>query len=131
MAATEAADAVPAPVPSAAVTAGSGSGGEGDRAERGDEEDGDAKEDDGGIAALTGEEIDEATGRLRPAAATPAELAPDRLREFYEAERRKGLVYLSRIPPFMRPVKVRHLLEPYGDIGRIYLAPEGASSTVQ
>lgn len=35
-------------------------------------------------------------------------------------------VYLSRIPPFMNPVKVRHLLEKHAEIGRIYLAPEGA-----
>ena len=36
-----------------------------------------------------------------------------------------GVVYLSRIPPFMRPRKVRHLLSRYGDIGRVYLQPEG------
>lgn len=35
-------------------------------------------------------------------------------------------VYLSRIPPFMKPVKVRHLLERHAEVGRIYLAPEGA-----
>ena len=36
-----------------------------------------------------------------------------------------GVVYLSRIPPFMRPCKVRHLLSQCGNIGRIYLQPEG------
>ena len=36
-----------------------------------------------------------------------------------------GVVYLSRIPPFMRPRKIRHLLSKYGTIGRIYLQPEG------
>ena len=36
-----------------------------------------------------------------------------------------GVVYLSRIPPFMRPRKVRHLLSQFGSIGRIYLQPEG------
>lgn len=35
-----------------------------------------------------------------------------------------GVVYLSRIPPFMRPCKVRHLLSQCGNIGRIYLQPE-------
>ena len=35
-----------------------------------------------------------------------------------------GVVYLSRIPPFMRPRKVRHLLSRYGEVGRVYLAPE-------
>lgn len=36
-----------------------------------------------------------------------------------------GIVYLSRIPPFMKPHKVRHLLSQYGSVGRIYLQPEG------
>ena len=36
-----------------------------------------------------------------------------------------GVVYLSRIPPFMQPRKVRHLFSPFGPVGRIYLQPEG------
>ena len=36
-----------------------------------------------------------------------------------------GVVYLSRIPPFMQPRKVRHLFSPFGTVGRIYLQPEG------
>jgi ESF2/ABP1 family protein len=35
-------------------------------------------------------------------------------------------VYISRVPPFMKPAKIRHLLSQHGEIGRIYLAPEGA-----
>ncbi|XP_064397747.1 uncharacterized protein LOC135344467 [Halichondria panicea] len=35
-----------------------------------------------------------------------------------------GIVYLSRVPPFMKPHKVRHLLSPYGSVGRVYLQPE-------
>lgn len=36
-----------------------------------------------------------------------------------------GVCYLSRIPPHMKPLKLRHLLSRYAAIGRIYLAPEG------
>ena len=36
-----------------------------------------------------------------------------------------GVVYLSRVPPFMKPYKLKHLLSPYGSVGRIYLQPEG------
>jgi len=36
-----------------------------------------------------------------------------------------GVVYLSRIPPFMQPHKVRHFFSPFGTVGRIYLQPEG------
>ncbi|KAL7270656.1 RNA-binding ATPase activator esf2 [Rhizina undulata] len=35
-----------------------------------------------------------------------------------------GVVYLSRIPPFMKPMKVKQLLSCFGEIGRIFLAPE-------
>ncbi|KAI1801143.1 hypothetical protein F4811DRAFT_535748 [Daldinia bambusicola] len=40
------------------------------------------------------------------------------------AIKRSGLVYLSRVPPFMKPAKLRSLLEPYGKINRIFLTPE-------
>lgn len=40
------------------------------------------------------------------------------------AIRKSGVVYLSRIPPFMKPQKLRSLLEPYGKINRIFLTPE-------
>lgn len=38
-----------------------------------------------------------------------------------------GIVYLSRVPPFMKPHKVKHLLSQYGSVGRIYLKPEGTN----
>lgn len=44
------------------------------------------------------------------------------------AIKRSGVVYLSRIPPFMKPTKLRSLLEPYGGINRIFLTPEDPSS---
>jgi ESF2/ABP1 family protein len=40
------------------------------------------------------------------------------------AIKKSGVVYLSRIPPFMKPTKLRSLLEPYGAINRIFLSPE-------
>ena len=38
--------------------------------------------------------------------------------------KKSGVVYISRVPPFMKPAKVRSLLEPYGKINRMFLAPE-------
>ncbi|KAL8830325.1 MAG: hypothetical protein Q9170_005782 [Blastenia crenularia] len=38
-----------------------------------------------------------------------------------------GVVYLSRIPPFMRPSTVRHILSPFGPITRLFLTPEPRS----
>jgi ESF2/ABP1 family protein len=44
------------------------------------------------------------------------------------AIKKSGVVYLSRIPPFMKPAKLRSLLEPYGAINRIFLTPEDPAS---
>lgn len=44
------------------------------------------------------------------------------------AIKKSGVVYLSRIPPFMKPAKLRSLLEPYGKINRIFLSPEDPTS---
>ncbi|TVY80946.1 Pre-rRNA-processing protein ESF2 [Lachnellula suecica] len=44
------------------------------------------------------------------------------------AIKQSGVVYLSRIPPFMKPTKLRSLLEPYGAINRIFLSPEDPTS---
>lgn len=44
------------------------------------------------------------------------------------AIKKSGVVYLSRIPPFMKPHKLRSLLEPHGTINRIFLTPEDPSS---
>ena len=38
-----------------------------------------------------------------------------------------GIVYLSRVPPFMKPHKVKQLLSRYGSVDRVYLKPEGMS----
>ena len=36
-----------------------------------------------------------------------------------------GLIYISRVPPFMQPLKLRQLLGAHGEVLRIYMAPEG------
>lgn len=42
--------------------------------------------------------------------------------------RPRGVIYLSRIPPFMRPSTVRSLLSQHGSITRLFLTPEPPSS---
>jgi len=39
-------------------------------------------------------------------------------------KRKPGVIYMSRIPPFMKPQTLRSYLSPYGDIGRLFLTPE-------
>lgn len=34
---------------------------------------------------------------------------------------KKGIVYLSTIPPYMNVAKIREIFSEFGDVGRIYL----------
>lgn len=52
-------------------------------------------------------------------------LTPESLAAFKAAQDKAGVIYISRIPPGMRPAKVRHLMSAYGEIGRVYLQQEG------
>ncbi|KAF2240154.1 pre-rRNA-processing protein ESF2 [Viridothelium virens] len=51
-------------------------------------------------------------------------LATKRLEARRDKVKKTGVIYLTRIPPFMKPATVKHLLQPYGEIGRIFLTPE-------
>ena len=53
-------------------------------------------------------------------------LTSRKLEKMQARAEKKGVVYLSRVPPFMKPVKLRHLLSQHGEVLRIYLAAEGA-----
>ncbi|KAF7330829.1 Pre-rRNA-processing protein ESF2 [Mycena venus] len=53
-------------------------------------------------------------------------LTREALAAFQAAQNRAGVIYISRIPPGMRPTKVRHLMSAYGEVGRVYLQQEDA-----
>ncbi|KAH6614887.1 hypothetical protein C7974DRAFT_55627 [Boeremia exigua] len=44
---------------------------------------------------------------------------------------KSGVIYISRVPPFMKPTVMRSLLIPYGPVGRIFLTPEDTTSRQQ
>jgi len=52
-------------------------------------------------------------------------LSPEALAAFTAAKEKTGVIYISRIPPGMRPTKVRHLMSQYGEVGKVYLQQEG------
>ncbi|GBC02921.1 hypothetical protein RclHR1_00490007 [Rhizophagus clarus] len=58
-------------------------------------------------------------------------LTPAKLAKFKKAQDNTGVIYLSSIPPFMKPSKIRHLLGQFGDIGRVYLAPEDSKTRIR
>jgi len=51
----------------------------------------------------------------------------EQAKKYTSKKKKHGVIYISRVPPFMRPVKVRSLLEQYGTVTNIYLVPEDKS----
>lgn len=47
--------------------------------------------------------------------------------KYAAALKKRGVIYLSKVPPFMKPNKLRNLFEPYGEVTRLYLAEEDVS----
>jgi len=55
-------------------------------------------------------------------------LSEKALEAYKAAQNLAGVVYISRIPPGMSPDKVRHLMSAYGEVGKVFLQPEGTLS---
>lgn len=47
--------------------------------------------------------------------------------EYAQTVQKRGVIYISRIPPFMKPNKVRNCFEAYGEVTRLYLAEEDST----
>ncbi|RUS33046.1 hypothetical protein BC938DRAFT_473337 [Jimgerdemannia flammicorona] len=84
-----------------------------------DEDDGDNDRHDDGREGSRHDAVKKSKKPVKPL--TPAALA-----EFQKALNRTGIVYISRVPPYMKPQKMRNMLEKFGEVGRVYLAPEDA-----
>ncbi|KAI3404150.2 ESF2 [Candida oxycetoniae] len=54
---------------------------------------------------------------------TPEELAKEQKRI-----RKTGVCYLSKVPPYMKPQKLRSILSRFGSVDRLFLKPEEASA---
>ncbi|KAI3452497.1 hypothetical protein Pfo_009161 [Paulownia fortunei] len=52
------------------------------------------------------------------------------IKEAKKADKR-GVCYLSRVPPRMDPLKLRQILSQYGEIQRLYLTPEDPAAQVR
>ena len=50
-----------------------------------------------------------------------------------KAARKSGVIYISRVPPFMKPHTLKHFLEPHAPkgLGRIFLTPEDHANYLQ
>ena len=87
---------------------------------------------DEGDGSDRGEDIPEGLdpqGYLGPSQKVVKPLTPEDLAAYNAAQERAGIIYISRIPPGMRPAKVRHLMSAYGEVGKVYLQQEGVYIT--
>lgn len=56
------------------------------------------------------------------------QLSLSQTRDYNETLRKRGVVYMSRVPPRMNPAKVKHLLGGFGcEVTRVYLVEEDAT----
>lgn len=44
-----------------------------------------------------------------------------KVESYNEGLKKRGVVYLSRVPPFMKPAKIKHLMEQHGVVSRVSL----------
>lgn len=94
----------------------------GNLSDRSAEDDGD--EDD----ELLSDDGMDADGFAGPSEKVVKPLTHEALAAFKAIQERAGVIYISRIPPGMRPTKVRHLMSAFGEVGRVYLQQEGTLS---
>jgi ESF2/ABP1 family protein len=85
---------------------------EGEFLEEGDDEDGDG---DGTSSGKTPEELAKSKKKMEK-----------QLLVAQRAARKSGVIYISRVPPFMKPHTLKHFLSPHAPsgLGRIFLTPE-------
>eukprot|EP00033_Pygsuia_biforma_P002455 GCRY01002723.1.p1 GENE.GCRY01002723.1~~GCRY01002723.1.p1 ORF type:complete len:274 (-),score=51.92 GCRY01002723.1:51-872(-) len=96
---------------------------EGEFVEEEEEEEG--EESEGEVFAADGTEV-QSSSKPKPndSSKKVKKLTKKQLKKFREDLSKRGIVYIARVPPFMKPAKIRHLLGQYGDIDRLYLTPE-------
>lgn len=97
--------------------------------EGGEEQEEDDEEDEGEQEEDDGKEEDREASLKEKKAKVVKPMSKKSLRKLKEDLERTGVVYLSRVPPFMQVAKLRHLLSQYGDVGRIYLRKEDSAIT--
>ena len=51
-------------------------------------------------------------------------LTPKQLEKEEKRIKRTGVVYMSSLPPYMKPQKIRQIMGRFGEVGRIFLKPE-------
>lgn len=94
--------------------------------------DDDDDDDDQYYGFLTGEneneedifENEDKTKKSKKSIKKVKQLTAKQLEKEEKKIKRTGVVYLSSLPPYMKPQKLRQVMSRFGEIGRIFLKPE-------
>ncbi|KAH3661526.1 hypothetical protein OGAPHI_006374 [Ogataea philodendri] len=92
-----------------------------DPASQGDLEDGEGLDD---YEAEFEKHVRDAQQEMAESSQKLKKLTPEQLAKEQKKIKRSGVIYLSSIPPYMKPAKLRHVLSRFGKVGRLYLKPE-------
>ncbi|CAK7909275.1 pre-rRNA-processing protein Esf2p [[Candida] anglica] len=68
--------------------------------------------------------VTESMGKSKTKLGKLKKLTPEQLAQEQKKIKRTGVCYLSRIPPYMKPAKLRSILSRFGEIDRLFLKPE-------
>lgn len=83
------------------------------------------------LAAAISEEDDASDETARPISLKTS--TPKQVAAAQKAAKRSGVVYISRVPPFMKPQTLKHFLAPHAPkgLGRIFLTPEDHAAHIR
>ena len=95
--------------------------------EEGVEEEGGAGEEDVGDAHSTSDSLPHpqpSSSRSKAAVSSRPPLSSTSLSSFDDSLASTGLLYFSRLPPHLKPMKLRQLLSCYGAVNRVFCTPD-------
>ena len=73
-------------------------------------------------------EINETENKKVKSKKKPYKLSLNRTEDFNAKLKKRGVLYLARVPPRMDPTKVRRMLSEFGEVTRVYLEEEDKSA---
>lgn len=53
-----------------------------------------------------------------------SQLSKEKIEKIEKRLKKTGVVYISKVPPYMKPTKMRQILERFGKVDRLFLKPE-------
>jgi len=97
------------------------------------EEDDDERDEGNNDDGAEEDELEAEEGDFTAVSEKAARNAPKSVLRAEKAARKSGVVYISRVPPFMKPHTLKHFLEEHAPkgLGRIFLTPEDHTRYLQ